>query len=418
MARFRSSTLALIAGIALATGVAATLTPAANAQMRMGMNMGRGGFGEGKVSAADIEQFGQILGLDKTQADALKDLHHAYDTEYDQSSKVLQDKMEKIRQDFQDNQDPSVWQKDMPDAMEKFQTKTGELEKSFMSDLKALLTSDQATKWPILERTNRRNKSLPSGMLAGESVDLVKMVGELKLAKAPDAVGQSLDRYESEIDSAIVERDAKRKDLAEQMGWGTKKKDTKDAGGDAANMFDFKKIGEAMTEMRKSGIKVRDINDRYSSLVASGLPEDKREDFSTRYKKAKFPQIYREPYALKALNGAAAFKDLDADQKTGIAELTAKYKRDADAANEKYARATADAEKDGGGDDMMGGWMKMMGGDQGGDESDLAVAKKAKRKLDSDTIDKLKAILKPEQVERLPERDNNNLFQFGGGRGR
>ena len=417
MTRLGTTVLALIAGVTLGAGVAGTLAPHANAQLRMGMNMGLGGPGEGKITPADLEQFGQILGLDKTQADALKDLHHAYDTEYDQSSKALQDKTEKIRQDFQDNQDPSVWQKDMPEAFEKHQTKIEAIEKSFMSDLKALLHADQTNKWPILERTNRRNKSLPGGMLAGESVDLIKMVGELKLPKASDAVSQSLDRYDSELDQAIVERDVKRKDLREQMGFGSKKKDGKESGGGMAEMFNFQKIGEVMAEMRKSGIKVRDINDRYSTIVASGLPDDKRDDFFARYKKAKFPQVYRDSYTMKALTGAAAFKDLDSEQRTGITELAARYKREADAANEKYAKATADAEKEGGGDDMMGGIMKMMGGDQGGDDSELSQAKKAKRKLDSETVDKLKAMLKPEQVERLPERDNNS-FQFGGGRGR
>ena len=127
--------------------------------------------------------------------------------------------------------------------------------------------------------------------------------------------------------------------------------------------------------------------------------------------------MYRESYTLKALIGAAAFKDLDDQKRTGIADLTAKYKREGDAASDRYAKAQSDAEKDGGGDDMMGGWMKMMGGDQGGDDSEFAQAKKAKRKLDTDTLETLKGILKPEQVERLPERDNN-MFQFGGGRGR
>lgn len=420
MARFRSTALAIVTGIVLAAGtVAGPFCSSAHAQMRMGMGMG-GMMGGGRVSAAEVEQFGRILSLDKTQASAFKDLHQAYEAEYEQVSKAMQEKMEKMRAEAQDTGDWSAMMKDAQESAEKFQTKSADLEKSLMADLKALLTPDQTAKWPVLERAHRRNQSLgstagiPGFGLAGESVDLVKMVEELKLKKTPEAVSQSLDRYESEMDSALIERDTKRKEMAEQMNpFG--KKDGKGGGGEGG-MPDFKKIGEMMSEMRKTGIKVRDLNDRYSTLVASGLPDDVREDFSTRFKKAKFPQVYRDAYTTKALTAAAGFKDLDQQQQTGIADLAAIYKRESAAANDRYAKAQADAEKDGGGDDMMGGWMKMMNGDQGGDDTELSQAKKAKRKLDTDTLEKLKAILTPEQAERLPERDNN--MQFGGARGR
>ncbi len=183
-------------------------------------------------------------------------------------------------------------------------------------------------------------------------------------------------------------------------------------------MPDFSKIQEMMTEARKSGIKVRDVNERYSSLLSAALPDDKRETFDDSYRKAKFPQIYKEPYPIKALNAAKAFKDLDDAQKTGITELTTKFTREVDALNDKWAKAQAEAEKDGGGDDMMGGWMRMMNGDQGGDETDLAKARKARRELDRETMDKLKALLNEDQQARLPERDTGGMFQFGGGRGR
>ena len=421
MAGFGSTTRAIVMGVVLAAGmVAGPFCSSTQAQMRMGMGMGAG-MGGGKVAAGEVEQFGKILALDKAQLSAFKDLHQAYETEYDQAMKTMQDKMEKMRAEAQDTGDWSAMMKDGQESAEKFQTKSTDLEKSLMSDLKALLTPDQTTKWPVMERAHRRNQSLggtagiPGFGLAGESVDLVKMVEELKLKKTPEAVSQSLDRYESEMDSALIERDGKRKEMADQMNPFGKKDGKGGGGGDGVGMPDFKKICEMMTEMRKTGLKVRDLNDRYSTLVASGLPDDVREDFNSRFKKAKFPQVYRESYTTKSLSAAAGFKDLDPQQQTGVTDLAAIYKRESVAANDRYAKAQTDAEKDGGGEDMMGGWMKMMNGDQGGDDSELSQAKKAKRKLDTDTVDKLKAILTPQQVERLPERENN---MFGGGRGR
>ncbi len=408
-----TSRLALGLGAALAIGL--SLGPAAPAvhaqQVRVTGRPGMGGMGFGdRITQSDIDRFGKILGLNATQSEAVKDLYQAYDAEYTAASKVMQDKFEKVQADFADTQDFTVWQKDWPEVVEKYQKKVSELEKSLMGDLKAMLTSEQAAKWPAAERAQRRAKSLngmnmPGVSLAGDSVDLITMVDELKLSRTPDAVAQSLDRYESEIDQAVVERDAKRKEMADQMSGGFgRKKDDKSGGG---GMPDFSKIGEMMQEMRKTGIKVRDINDRYASQIASSLPEAQREDFSTRYKKAKFPQIYREPYPLKALTAAKDFKDLTSEQRSTIDEILAKYQRELAPLNERYAKAQADAEKDGGGSDMATGWMRMMsGGDQDNDDSELSQARKARRKLDSDTLDKLKGLLTDEQKDRLPEREN------------
>ena len=76
-------------------------------------------------------------------------------------------------------------------------------------------------------------------------------------------------------------------------------------------------------------------------------------------------------------------------------------------------------EKDGGGDLMTSGWMRMMGGDDSGD-SPQQVARRARRELDRTTLDKLKALLTEEQQDKLPERDQqaNPWGGFGGGGGR
>jgi hypothetical protein len=183
-------------------------------------------------------------------------------------------------------------------------------------------------------------------------------------------------------------------------------------------MPDFQEMQKNFTELRKTGLKVRDLNDRYASLIQGGLSDAAATDFADKVKRAKFPQIYREPYAVKAMTAAKDFKDLDADKKESVEQLLASYQRDAQALNDKWARLQWDAEKDGGGDDQMAPWMRMMNGDQGGDTSELGQTRKARRKLDTDTMDKLKALLTEEQIERLPERDNNGMFQWGGGRNR
>jgi Spy/CpxP family protein refolding chaperone len=418
MARIRRTVLSIMAGLALSVGfIAGPGAPGAHAQMRVGSRMGQWGNAD-QITSADIERFSKTLELTKTQKDALDELHKGYETDFEAARKVMQDKFEKVQAEFQDTQDFSVWQKDWPEAQEKYTQRSAELEKSLLSDLKAMLTPEQAKKWPSAERAQRRAKGLagmnaPGVTLAGDSVDLIRLVEEQKLKARPETMTQLLDRYETEVDQAIVERDAKRKEIGEFFTKGAKK----DKDGNGGGMPDFSKIGEMMGEMRKSGIKVRDINDRYSTLIASAMPDDSRESFAMAYKKAKFPQIFKEPYSLKALNAAREFKDLTSEQKSGVDEIISKYKKEIAAANDRYARAQTDAEKDGGGEDMMGGWMRMMnGGDQGKDDSELAQARKARRKLDTDALDQLKTVLTPEQVERLPERQNDMMMWGGGGK--
>lgn len=383
--------------IAMALGIATVspLTPTAHGQPRMGMRMNAGmGAGSEKVSAGDVARYAKVLGFSAQQTEAFKALHEAYSTEYDAASKTFQDSMTKARQEFEDSRDPAVFQEILVPAGEKFGTRTKELETTLLSDLRSLLTPEQQGKWPALERAHRRSRGMLSGMLAGESVDLKATADDvLGESKPSETLSQTLDRYETELDQAMTERNTQREAASEKFpkpGQG--------------NMFDFEAISKAMGEMRKAGIKVRDINDRYATVIAGALPENVRDDFTARVKKAKFPQVYREGYPVKAMKAAMRFEDMTGEQKSAVQELMSTYERDAKAASDVWAKAIAAAEADGGGDETFAGMSRMMGGEQA-PESEVAKARKAKRAVDSAAIDKLKGILTPAQVEKLPERE-------------
>jgi uncharacterized protein YjiS (DUF1127 family) len=150
-------------------------------------------------------------------------------------------------------------------------------------------------------------------------------------------------------------------------------------------------------------------------MLKASIPPDKQADFEAKVRTSRFPQVYRESFTSKALAAATQFKDLDDNQKKGIEEIRASYERDAVGANERLAQAITAAEADGGGDESFAFLNRMAGGDQGG-ESDLVKARRARRELDRNTIDKLKDLLTPSQVDRLPEREEDDRRFFGGGR--
>jgi len=406
------SGLALVVGCVVGLGVVGSVASApALAQrggmMRMGMNLG--GVGE-RVQPDDMDRYADLLDLSKDQREASKALHDAYAADYDQAEDIRTKAVQKARAEFEDTRDPAVWSEMLPKEMEKYGKRVKEIDDGFMNDLKTMLNSEQAGKWILVERARRRDGTMPNGMLSGESVDLTKVVKDLKIAAPmPDSLAQSLDRYETELDAALQERDAQRDEISKTM---------QNAGRGGPMGFDPQAFQKAMTDLRKAGIKVRDVNDRYSSMLESIVPEDKKPDYVKKVRSLKFPQVYREPYPLKAIDAAAGFKDLSAESKQAVVEVKAAYERDLAAANDRWARAIADEEKDGGGDLMAANMMRWMGGGEEGD-SPQQQARKVRRDLDKAALDKLKALLTPEQVEKLPERDAERTSGWGGGgRGR
>src|SRR3954464_12538360 len=60
-----------------------------------------------------------------------------------------------------------------------WRTRSEQVKKAFLDDLKSLLSKEQEARWPIVERELRRLKQVGSGKLSGESVDLVRLTEDV-----------------------------------------------------------------------------------------------------------------------------------------------------------------------------------------------------------------------------------------------
>ena len=404
----------LIGAVALASVVA--IAPPATAQMRFGM----GGPGMGGVEKLDrdaIDEYAELASFDDAQKTAAGALFEAYVAEFDKARAARDDGLKKVREEFADTQDPSVWQRELPKVIEEYTKQTKNLDSQLLKDMRDLLSDKQAAKWTSVERAHRRRQSVPRGMLSGESVDLVRIVSDLKIAKPyPDVLQQALDRYSSELDGVLSKRDSEREELS---------KDLPGAGGrrPAGNPFNFdvEAIQKAMTGLRKAGLPVRDLNDRFATVVENALPADRQPEFAQKVRKSKYPQVYSDPYLVKAIGAAQKFADVTADQKKTFEDIKSAYLRDIEPANQAWAAEISKAEADGGGDEMMANMARMMsGGGEDADQSPLAKARAARRKIDKDALEKLKAVLTESQREQLPERDDpfgGPVIRMGGGGG-
>ncbi len=397
---------ASIAG-SIATGV--LLTAPANAQMRMGMGPGGDPF-SAAISTREFDKLAAMLALSPEQLDAAKTLHTAYKEEHSQVAKAMRDAMNEAQQEFMESKDPNVF-KDASEGMKKDQAKQKSLEEGFLNDLKALLDPKQTEQWPKIERYLRRSKSLPNGMLAGESVNLITIVDDLKFeGERPKDLQDAIESYEIDLDRAMTDRDAVREKFQKEQEESMKDFDF--------SKIDFGAIKKMMAEVRKSGIKVRDANERHTRLIAGILPADPQKDFNDRVRKATYPQIFKETYTSKALGSAASFDDLTAEQTSSIAQMKETFAREITAANLKWAAAIAEEEKDGGGDPFMG-FGKMMPGMGSDEKSPTEEAQKARREIDKAALKSLKTLLTEDQQARLPKREEDNPWgmNMGGGAG-
>lgn len=393
----------------IAIGLAATLlmigaSPSVALAQRGGMAVRAGGPGgmdfAAPVSKADLKKFGAVLNLDEDQTMVAEELLAAMHAEHETLAKKTRKDSERIMNEFRDSQDPSVFSEEMPKVMQTYQEGAAALQKQYFEDLQAMLTPAQTEKWPKVERLHRRLRSLPAGMLSGETVDLVSIVEGLELAAPmPDDLGAIIERYEADLDRELTERDRLREERMTAM-----------RGGGGGFNFDLEKIRADMAEMRKAGLKVCEVNKRYARLIQATLPTEKQAGFAERVKKDSFPRVYRDTHTAKCLAAAAKFDDLAGEQATAVAELRESYERNVGSINERWAQAIEASEADGGGDPLA---MFMGGGEDGA----VADARKAKRELDRTTREKLMAILTEEQKERLPEREDEGqgmMFRFGG----
>lgn len=372
----------------------------ASAQPRGGpMGGPMGGMGGGDmmvpgISSTDLERYAKFLSLTPEQTEASKALLEGYQSEFERAAKTMREASDAAREEFRETRDVGVWQ-DLRPKMEAFRAQRDRLEQSLMGDVKTLLSPEQGERWPRIERMRRRDGTLRRGFMSGESVDVARLVEEAKVSpEALAALEPVIEQYEAELDKALQERNQIYEDAMNQ-GMGLWRQ------GDMQGM-------QALLEKgREAAIKVRDINRRYARQAQGLLPEDAKPAFDAAFRERSFPRVYRQSYAARALDLAKAFEDLTPEQRTGLDDLRQSHARDAAVANQKWAAAIEENERSQTIADMMG-----MGGGNDGVRS----ARTARRDLDERALEKLRQLLTPEQVKRLPDRRGRDEEEGGGPR--
>ncbi len=390
---------ALTAAVALAVIASPVMTTQAFGQDGGGGGGRGGGMGRGMggmmmapaISGQQIDRMEKVLKMTPDQATAARALHEGYNDQARQIQEKMRETMEKIRQEFQDTQDPSVWD-GMQKQMEESRDARKKLDEGFMGDLKALLNPDQTEKWPSVERGVRRDQGLRRGFISGERVDLIQLIDRSEMPEEELAkIKAAMEEYEVEIDREIVKRDegmlTRMKEMAEIRASG-----------------DMEKMQDVIEKGREASVRVRDVNRKYARQIGDLLAEEQKASFELAFRKESFPDVYRETQSQRALGASEKFADLTEDQKASIATLKGNFEKELTGLNTELTAAIEEGE-------MTFNIAQGFGGRDRGPAGDL---RRERRDLDTSTLEALKKILTPEQIERLPKREEND---FGGGRG-
>ncbi len=290
-------------------------------------------------------------------------------------------------------------QEELAAQAESFRKAKNTLRQQFVMDVQTKLAEPQVERWPDLERTLRREKSLPKGRLSGERTDLVKVIKQLDLnEKDRNAVAESLHSYELALDTAIAQRNEFIPACETKVDKAMKDGETDKA----------LSIIDRAASLR---VAIRSINEQFTDVISEKLPADKAGAFRNLVLQTSYPSVYRTTNAQKTFAAARKIEGLDSQTLAGLAELEKAYSAELNEVNTQIRNALAKQEpleprasieqlnalK--AGDHPM---EPMMMGDSNS-ANPVREAFGKRRDLDDRYIKTVRGMLSPDQVAQLPK---------------
>ena len=305
------------------------------------------------------------------------------------------------------------------DKMEGWQSRKAQLRDNFSSGLKAVLDDDQLSQWPAFERFLNREKSLPRGRISGENVNLFLVVDDLRLPPEEFAKVEPLfNDYEGRLDSALRARNTY---LEESMPRLFKAVQDSDVDG-------AKRIFQRQAELRSA---VRDVNEEYRGAMVGALGETSwAKQLDKAVLTAGWDRIYRATATERMFDEAMKLEDITPETLQAIVDLYGSYRTEIGSINDRLrnlARSEEPASIVREGErfvSMIGqgvsGMARNFGrggpGGPGGDtaEDPMRKAFDERSAVGERYQERLKALLTPEQFEKLPRSTRGRGGAAGG----
>ncbi|GEM_PF-6248361 len=293
------------------------------------------------IKANVVGEIIKAIGLDESQGELVRALHQGYVDQFTQAATTHRDRLQSLMEEFKDlgGMNPAgadVQQLaqvglDMQTEQREWMDRRTQVGKSFFENVKATLTSDQLARWPKFERDRRRHTQLGVGsFFAGEGVDVIKLVDDLKLEGPQlDVIVPLLESYSIELDGLLQQRIRAAEDV--------RNIDYTDPG---AQMNMFEKFERVLAVRRQ----IRDTNRKHSQVIATSIPGPASEQLTRKFREESYPRIYRPTEADAFFQQVFGLDDLSDDQRRGIEGVAMMYRDQVATANQGLAQLLADHE--------------------------------------------------------------------------
>ncbi len=283
---------------------------------------------------------------------------------------------------------------------EEFKQVKAALRAALLRDVQALLASEQLERWPKLERSLTRVKTLPRGRLDGERLDLISMIDDQELtAEQQEALAETLLSYELQLDAVLERRNAYLEDADRRVD-------------EAMQEGAAEKALQVLDRAARLRVAVRETNLRSAESIAEELDSDSASQWRERVRETAFPRVYRSTRAQKAFDALTKLDDLDPETMGAIEELGVAYAAELERMNlelcEIICRQQPEEPKT-----QILNVAAIMQGDEPPAPRDLEDptrdAFRRRGELDEGYLKRLRSLLPPERVAALPELQPRRL---------
>ncbi|MEQ8843981.1 MAG: hypothetical protein RIB58_03925 [Phycisphaerales bacterium] len=338
---------------------------------------------------------GDRLALDEVQREIAIDLYRALSDTRQQMADGLREAIE-AEKGSAEGGDFSVIMSTIQELTSGHQRATKALEATYLTDLRSMLSEEQAESWPAAERVYRRGTSLGSLMRSEARVDLEELVREQRpeaLARAE--VSNVLERWAVQVDGLLQERERRSEALK-----GDAEMDLKVVlmGGD----------DDPFEELREIDARIASAGDQTLRTLAAVLEDD---GLREAWLRKAYTRVFRQTQAEARLEAAMALENLTDDQRSQLEAAGSQHERDASAARSRWVQAEREREEE---DRLVPGVMIKI---QGAEPSASDLARRAIDELDERLESKLAAILTEAQIGALParpEREGGDRIELRG----
>lgn len=375
---------------------------------------GGGGFGGGRNAGAyyrssDLDAMAELLNLDPEQTAMVEALLNGHEDVNRAAREEQREQFTELRDEMRNGgADWSEMGERMAEMSERFQELSKAAETAVIADIHSVLTDAQIDSWPRFERHVRRERTISRGQLAGERVDLFKVLETSEIDTDSPELAETLASYERELDRALVARNDFSEESQQQLRDLMSNQDM-----DAATAM-MKKEAQLRT-------RVRDINEQYAKNIAGKLDGDSSALFTDTFRREAYNRVYRETSTQRAYDMAVGFEDLEPDNLRSIETIHTNYLAELARRNEQVVRTMREHEPQRNMDRIERMAARFSGQERGEEAPDpIQEAFRTRHEFDTQYRQMLEAKLTAEQIDRLPEHEefrDGNRGRRGGREG-